>query len=128
MIEDLCSRQVGCAFKPVGTEEIYSIIRSFKSGKAQDINGLSAEHLKYAVEMIAFPLATLMNFILNTGYIPPMLLEGLLTPVPKKDKDQSLPTNYRGIPVLSILGKGLEKVLQKKNRSPFIQEPVTVAT
>ena len=118
LIEDLCSRQVGCAFKPVETKEIYSIVRSFKSGKAKDIHGFSAEHLKYAVEVIAFPLATLMNFILNTGYIPSMLLEGLLTPVPKKDKDQTLPTNYRGITVLSILGKVLEKVLQKRTE-PF---------
>lgn len=93
MIEDLCNRQVGCAFKPVEMEEIHSIVRSFKGGKAQDIHGLSAEHLKYAVEVIASPLAPLMNFILKTGYILPMLLEGLLTPVPKKDKDQTLPTN-----------------------------------
>ena len=33
-------------------------------------------------------------------------------PVPKKDKDQTLRTNYRGIIVLSILGNVLEKVLQ----------------
>ena len=58
---------MGCAFKPVEMEEIYSIVRSFEGGKAQDIHGLSAEHLKYAVEVIAFPLATLMNFILKTG-------------------------------------------------------------
>ena len=58
-----------------------------------------------------------MNFILSTGYIPPVLLEGLLTPVPKKDKDQTLPTNYRGITVLSILGKVLKKVLQGRTES-----------
>ena len=58
-----------------------------------------------------------MNFVLSTGYIPPVLLEGLLTPVPKKDKDQTLPTNYRGITVLSILGKVLEKVLQDRTES-----------
>ena len=43
-----------------------------------------------------------------------MLLEGLLTPVPKKDKDQALPTNYRSTTVLFILGKVLEKALQGK--------------
>ena len=58
-----------------------------------------------------------MNFVLSTGYIPPELLEGLLTPVPKKDKDHTLPTNYRGITVLSILGKVLEKVLQGRTES-----------
>ena len=105
---------MGCTFKPVETAEIFSIVRSFRNGKARDIHGLSAEHLKYAVEIVAHPLANLTNFILSTGYIPSVLLEGLLTPVPKKDKDQTLPTNYRGITVLSILGKVLEKVLQKR--------------
>ena len=90
---------MGCTFKSVETAEIFSIVRSFRNGKAQDIHGLSAEHLKYAVEIVALPLANLMNFILSTGYIPSVPLEGLLTPVPKKDKDQTLPTNYRGITV-----------------------------
>ena len=71
------------------------------------------------MEIVALPLASLMNFILSTGYTPSVPLEGLLTPVPKKDKDQTLPTDYRGVTVLSILGKVLEKVLQKKkNRRP----------
>ena len=113
MIEDLCSRQSGCSFKPVTSDEISSLVRSFKNEKAQDIHGLAAEHLKYVSDLIALPLMNLMNFILSTGYIPAMFLEGLLTPVPKKDKDRSLPTNYRGKTVLSILGKVLEKVLQR---------------
>ena len=120
VIEDLCSRQVGCTFKPVETTEIFSIVRSFRNGKAQDIHGLSAEHLKQAMEIVALPLANLMNFILSTGYIPSVLLEGLLTPVPKKDKDQTLPTNYKGITVLSILGKALRRCTEElltKNQS-----------
>ena len=40
VIEDLCSRQVGCASKPVETEELYSKVRSLKCVlKAQDIHG-----------------------------------------------------------------------------------------
>ena len=81
VIEDLCNRQSLSSFKPVTANEISSIIRSFRNGKAQDINGLSAEHLKYAAGSVDLPLANLMNFILSTGYIPPVLLEGLLTPV-----------------------------------------------
>ena len=62
VIEDLCSRQVGCTFKSVETAEIFSIIRSFRNGKAQDIHGLSAEHLKHAVEIVALPLANLLLY------------------------------------------------------------------
>ena len=40
VIEDICSRQFLSSFKPVTTDEISSIIRSFRNGKAQDIHGL----------------------------------------------------------------------------------------
>ena len=105
---------MGCTFKPVETAEIFSTVRSFRNGKAQDIHGLSAENIKHAVEIVALPLANLMNFILSTGYIPSVLLEGLLTPVPKKDKDQTLPIYPLSLGRSSIFGKVLEKVLQKR--------------
>ena len=119
VIEGLCSRQVGCTFKPVETAEIFSIVRSFRNGKAKNIHGLFAEHLKQAVEIVALPLASLMNFVLSTAISRPCCCKGLLTPVPKKDKDQTLPTNYKGITVLSILGKVLQNRtdLLTKNQS-----------
>ena len=68
------------------------------------------------------------EFILSTGYIPAMLLEGLLTPVPKKDKQRSLPTNYRGLTVLSILGKVLEKVLQRRTEHLLTKKSIASST
>ena len=73
------------------------------------------------MDEVCQPLADLMNYILSCGYIPPMMLEGLVTPVPKKDKDATLPTNYRGITVLSITGKVLEKVLQRRTETVLSQ-------
>ena len=80
-----------------------NIICSFKNGKAppisnaqqrghvchaaHDIHGLTAEHLKYAVDEVCRPLAELRNYNLSCGYILPMMLDGLVTPIPKKDKD-----------------------------------------
>ena len=49
------------------------------------------------------------------------MLEGFVTPVPKKDKDPTLPTNYRGITVLSIIGKVLEKFLQRRSEAILTQ-------
>ena len=97
-----------------------NIVRSFKLNKAQDVFGLSAEHLKNAPDELFPVLASLMNSILQTGHIPPQLKQGILTPVLKKKKDASLPTNYRGITVLSIVGKILERVLQ--NRTKYMME------
>ena len=60
-----------------------------------------------------------MNYILRTGYVPRQLKEGVLTPVLKKDKDPTIPTNYRGITVHSIIGKLLEKVILKRTDPIF---------
>ena len=100
-----------------------------RGGTAQDIHGLAAEHLKHAVDVISSPLANLMNYMLSCGYIPPMILEDLVTPMQKKNKDPTLPTNYRGITLLSIIGKVLEKVLQWRTRytdTESVQAPTWV--
>ena len=79
-------RKVSGSLEPaiVTSNEIIGIIKSLKNGKAQDIHALAAEHLKHAVDVISSPLADRMNYILSCGYIPPMILEGLMTPVQKK--------------------------------------------
>ena len=58
-----------------------------------------------------------MNSVLKTGYTPPQLKQGILTPVLKKKKDATIPTSYRGITVLSIIGKVLERVLQNRTKT-----------
>ena len=65
-----------CSFKPVTAADISAVVRSFRNGKAQDIHGLAAEHLKNAMELIDTPLANMMSFILSSEYIP--VLEKIL--------------------------------------------------
>ena len=43
--------------------------------------------------------------------------QGVITPVLRKDKDLFPLTNYRGITLLSIIGKVLEKVVLKRTES-----------
>ena len=106
-------------FKPVSPKDIMNIIKSFKSNKAQDAFGISTEHPKFTPESLYSVLAFLMNTILNNGYVPPQLKQGVHTPVLKKKKDATPPTNYRGITVLSIIGKVLERVLQNRTSEPI---------
>ena len=115
LIEQIAMQQDE-AHEPVTTKEITAIVRSFKTNKAQDPFGISAEHLKHAPQRLFSLLIILMNRILQTGYIPASMKQGILTPVLKKKKDASLPTNYRGITVLSMLGKVLEKVLLNRTK------------
>ena len=116
LMESLATDHHRCE-KPVTPKEVLNIVRSFKLNKAQDVFGLSAEHLKNAPDKLFHILADLMNSILQTGHVPPQLKQGILTPVLKKKKDATLPTNYRGITVLSIIGKVLERVLQNRTKT-----------
>ena len=113
LIEDIFSSRSSTCPNVTATE-VSKIVMSFKNNKAQDMRGLAAEHLKFSPDIV-FYLAQILNYILQTGYVPKQLKEGVLTPVLKKDKDPSLPISYRGITVLSILGKLLEKVILKKS-------------
>lgn len=115
MNETMTAEQSGTT-EPVTAKEVLNIVRSFKLNKAQDVFGLSAEHLKYVPDALFRVLATFMNSILCTGHIPPSLNQRILTPVLKKKMDATLPTNYRGITVLSIIGKVLERVLQNRTK------------
>ncbi len=72
---------------PVTSHEIDKIIDSFKRNKAQDIFGIAAEHLKYAPPQLSEVVAEVITYILKSGHIPNQLKEGILTPVPKKNKD-----------------------------------------
>ena len=72
LMESLAADKPRCE-KPVTPKEVINIVRSFKLNKAQDVFGLSAEHMKTAPDKLFHILANLMNSILQTGHIPPQL-------------------------------------------------------
>ena len=54
----------------------------------------------------------LFNAIVTSGIVPSAFRRGLVIPIPKDTKkDLSLPTNYRGITILSNISKVLEKLV-----------------
>ena len=56
----------------VTPREVSDIIKFLKNGKAQDVHGLAAEHLKYAVDINSPPLGDLMRslFPVRTHLLP----------------------------------------------------------
>jgi len=61
-------------------------------------------------------LTLLTNEALCSGKLLPQYKLGVLTPVPKKGKDLSVPDSYRRITICSILGKVVEKEIAKQLR------------
>ena len=64
-------------------------------------------------------LASTINNIFYTKYVPDSIKKGLLTAVPKKDTDLSNPSNYRGITVISIICKLLEMCIRARIEAPL---------
>lgn len=107
--------------RPVTHSEVEKAIRSLNNGKAEDLDGIAAEHLKLAGEAIIPPIADIINDIFIQLDIPDDLKKGSLTPVLKKNKDKRIPGNYRGITVTNSFTKVLEAIL--KDRIDQIFDP-----
>ncbi|VDI19044.1 Hypothetical predicted protein [Mytilus galloprovincialis] len=103
-----------CNITTFSEEEIIKAVGKLNPGKTADEYSLTAEHFIYAGKSISQNIVSLFNNIMLTGEIPKVFKTGILTPVHKKGKDSTLPTNYRGITVTSALGKVFEYALLDK--------------
>ena len=83
--------------EPIKEEEIERAIKNLKPGKSPDIDGISAEHYKNAMDELKPLILHILNTIIEELDIPQMLKRGTMTPVLKKNKDRQNPPNYRGI-------------------------------
>jgi hypothetical protein len=100
--------------EPISVEEVQKAINSLNTKKAPDVDGITAEHLKNGGILLTAALTQLVNTIMSQRRVPARLKLGLLTPIWKKKKDKTVPANYRGITVISVVGKVIEKLLKKK--------------
>ena len=95
----------------VSNEQVSKAIRSLNTGKAPDADGITIEHIKNAGILMTAAIAQIINAILVNKKIPERLKLGIVTPIWKKN-DKKQPSNYRGITVISTVGKILEVILR----------------
>lgn len=69
------------------------------------------QHLPAAMEEY---LLEVLNQVWTTGKIPQRWKEGLVVPIPKADKDPTLPANLRPITLVSCVGKTLERMVNRR--------------
>jgi hypothetical protein len=118
-LADLCHAK-GTYICKVTVKEIAQGMAKLNKGKAADIFGLTTEHLIYAKDSLAPILSALFSLILQAGFIPSTFQEGLVLPLLKKpNKDKKQPTNYRGITIISVVGKLLEVIILLRIKEHF---------
>lgn len=91
-------------------DEVLSAINQLKSGKKDNL-GICSEHLKLCSMVIAVPLSHFFTSVVRHGYIPKILCDSVLIPVPKPKKSPSASTSYRPITLCSNLSKVLEHLI-----------------
>lgn len=94
-------------------EEILSGIKELKSGKSHGCDFILNEFLKVSQAALAAIITTLFNTILATRTYPKDWAYGYIIPIFKKG-EKTDPGNYRGITLLSHMGKLFTLLLNKR--------------
>ena len=89
---------------PITQEEIKRAATQLKSNKSCSLDNIMNEYLKEFIDVLKLPLETVFNYILDKKSFPKQWTKGIIIPIYKKG-DTNLPSNYRGITLVSCFGK-----------------------
>ena len=89
---------------PITDEEFEAAINKLKANKSPGIDNILNEVMRTGKEAVKGHLVNLFNRILDPGKYPALWSFGPIVPIHKKN-DRAKVENYRGITLLSALGK-----------------------
>ncbi len=95
-------------------DEIRRNIRNLKNNKSGGIDGLLNEHIKSTADLLMPLYVKLFNKVLNCADIPEEWAIGLIIPLFKQKGDRYDCDNYRGITLLSCMGKLFTSILNER--------------
>ena len=99
------------AFLPTTAEEVKKFVLS-SNNKSCELDPAPTEIIKKAIDLVALPMATIINKSLDEGLVPESMKKAIIRPIlkePALDPDQI--SNYRPVSNLSFLSKILEKIV-----------------
>ena len=100
--------------QPFTETEIRNFVKSLKNNKAAGIDGILNEFIKHTIDILITLYVKLFNKILDTGDLPEDWLTGLIIPIYKNKGSKDDANNYRGITLLSCLGKLFTSILNHR--------------
>ena len=86
-------------------DEIVKLIRKLRNKKACGVDHVINEYIKHCPVELLGTVVKLFNIVLKTGIVPSNWCIGLIKPLYKNKGSPDDPDNYRGITLLSCLGK-----------------------
>jgi hypothetical protein len=111
-------------FPPATLHEIYDSLLHIKS-TTPGSDGVPVEALKQAWPIIQDAVQILYCWCLETGWHPLSFRKANLVAIPKPgNRDKSNPRFYRPLAMLSVLGKGLERLIARRLAWIAIREKI----
>ena len=89
-------------------------VNKLKNNKAVGIDRILNEFIKCSIDIMIPLYVKLFNKILDSGEIPEDWLVGLIIPIYKNKGSKEEANNYRGITLLSCLGKLFTSILNDR--------------
>lgn len=102
------------SFQVVHPSEIQRFIRGLKTRKAPGIDGMTNILIKHLPHKAVILLTKIFNACLSFAYFPCIWKASKIIAIKKPGKDDSIPTSYRPISLLPVLGKLFEKVINAR--------------
>ncbi len=99
---------------PLSIEEIKQALHKMKKGKSPGIDGLSVELYLHFWEFIKLPLYNMYEECISQGDMTATMKQGIISLIPKPDKDLLVIDNWRPISLLTLDYKILASVYAKR--------------
>ena len=105
----------------ISKEECLTALKEFKNNKTPGTDGFSAEFYKFFWSDLGTEMTASFNYAFQKGSLSISQKRGIISLIPKKNKDKTLLENLRPISLLNVdykiltksIAKRLEKVLPK---------------
>ena len=94
--------------------EVSKLLRNLKNNKSSGPDQILNEFLKYSPPNFIDMLTKLFNVILDTGIFPEQWSLAIIKPLYKNVGEREDPSNYRGISLLSCLGKVFSNLINDR--------------
>lgn len=97
--------------RSISREEVQDAVNAMKEGKATGLDGCAAECVKKGGRTVINWLLRLFNACFENGVVPSEWCEACIVPLYKGKGDKYECGNYRGISLLSVIGKLYGRIL-----------------
>ena len=103
--------------EPITMEELEKALRLTKSNKAAGPDLIPIETIKAGGEPLKRLILELLNLAWNTGTVPEEWNQSIICPIFKNKGDPQECANFRGISLMSHVGKLYERILEMRLRA-----------